>query len=71
MKNKLIVISMIFVLMFTMISCVDDRNVHKKNSTGTLKSDNENYMVPDIFVDVQEGEHHDNGESFGDIILIP
>ena len=70
MKNKLIIICMIFVLIFTMISCVDGKNSYEKNTDATLKSDNDDYIVPDIYVDVQQGEHHDGGEQYGEYVGI-
>ena len=68
MKSKLIVFVIIVTLILSLASCVGgNKNTHKKNPTGTFKSDSDDYVIPGIFIDVHEGEKSDDGDGYGPI----
>ena len=71
MKSKLIVFIAIIVLMLSLASCVGNKQTHQKNPTATFRSDNDDYVIPGIFIDVHEGEKKDGGDAYGKIHLFP
>ena len=72
MKNKLIAFIIILAVMISLVSCIGGNKItHEKNTTGTFKSDNDDYVIPGIFIDVQEGENRDGGDEYGPLNPIP
>ena len=69
MKNKLVILLILAATVLSFASCVDDG--YKKNSTGTFRSDNDDYVIPGNFIDVQDGEKKSGGDKYGDLIIIP
>ena len=61
----------IIALMLSLVSCIGGgRKTHEKNSTATFRSDNEDYVIPGVYIDVQEGENHDKGKDYGELYPI-
>lgn len=65
MKSKLIVFIAIIALMLSLASCVGNKQTHQKNPTATFRSDNDDYVIPGVFIDVSQG--NDDGDDYGPI----
>lgn len=70
MKYNFIALIVLLLLVFALVSCDGDNN-YVKDSTASLKSDNEGYFPPNVYVDVQESEGNNlGGSNYGEYVPI-
>ena len=68
--SKLWAVIMLLIVIVSVCSC-NENTEYVKNPTASLKSDSDDYFVPNIYVDVEEGENKDpGGDKYGPYIPI-